>query len=128
MLEDDFELPEQGLGHDFDGLDNSTIINNLTPLRHPEAPRHLDISADFNERNILDPSIKRSRKPTASKMASLAAVIALPNHKLPVCVTRAFASAMLSNPVTDGLPPEPNGLKQARFHKYSTEWLGAGGR
>jgi hypothetical protein len=125
--EDAFELPEQGLGHHFDGLDDSTIINNLTPLRRPEAPRHLDISAGFNERNILDPSVKRSRKPTASKIASLAAAIALPNHKLPVRVARAFASAMLSDPVTNELPPEPNGLKQARLHKYSTEWLGAEG-
>jgi hypothetical protein len=32
---------------------------------------------------------------------------------------------MLSDPVTNELPPEPNGLKQARLHKYSAEWLGA---
>jgi hypothetical protein len=44
-------------------------INNLMPLRRPEAPRHLDISAGFNKRNILDPSVKRSRKPAASKIA-----------------------------------------------------------
>jgi hypothetical protein len=126
-LEDDFELPEQGLGHHFDGLNDSTIIDNLAPLRRPKAPRHLDISASFNERNILDPSIKRSRKPTANKIASLAAAIALPNYKLPVRVACAFALAMLSDPVINKLPPELNGLKQARLHKYSTEWLGAEG-
>ncbi|KAH3904529.1 hypothetical protein HBI56_221980 [Parastagonospora nodorum] len=34
---------------------------------------------------------------------------------------------MLSDRVTDKFPPEPNKLKQARLHKYSTEWLGAEG-
>ncbi|KAH6201730.1 hypothetical protein HBI42_218510 [Parastagonospora nodorum] len=34
---------------------------------------------------------------------------------------------MLSNRVTDKFPPEPNGLKQARLHKNSTEWLSAEG-
>jgi hypothetical protein len=119
--EDDFELPEQGLGHHFDGLKDSTIINNLTPMRRPKASRHLDISAGFDKRNILNPSVKRSRNP------SLAAAIALPNHKLPVRVARAFALAMLSDPIPNELPPEPNGLKQARLHKHSTEWLGAEG-
>jgi hypothetical protein len=125
--EDDFKLPEQGLGHLFDGLDDSTTIDNLTPLRRPEAPRHLDTSASFNERNILNLSVKRSCKLTVSKIASLAAAIALPNYKLPIRVARAFASAMLSDLVTDELPPELNGLKQARRHKYSTEWLSAEG-
>ncbi|KAH4084438.1 hypothetical protein HBH64_233980 [Parastagonospora nodorum] len=32
---------------------------------------------------------------------------------------------MLSDRFTGKFPPEPNGLKQARLHKYSTEWLGA---
>jgi hypothetical protein len=121
VLEDDFELLEQGLSHHFDGLNNSTIINNLALLRRPEAPRYLDISASFNKRNILDLSIKRSRKPTANKIASLAAAIALPNYKLPICVARAFALAMLSDLVINKLLSKLNGLKQARLYKYLTE-------
>jgi hypothetical protein len=120
-LEDNFELLEQGLGYYFDGLNDSTIIDNLAPLRCPKAPRHLDISTSFNERNILNLSIKRSCKLTANKIASLAAAIALPNYKLPVRVARAFALAMLSDLVINKLLPKLNGLKQARLYKYLTE-------
>jgi hypothetical protein len=93
-LEDDFKLLEQGLSYYFNGLNKSTIINNLMPLRCPKAPCYLDISASFNKRNILYLSIKRSCKLTASKIALLAAVIALPNYTLPVRVACAFALAM----------------------------------
>jgi hypothetical protein len=77
-LEDDFELLEQGLSYYFNGLNDSTTINNLTPLRYPKAPYYLDISTSFNKRNILNLSVKRSCKLTASKIASLATAIALP--------------------------------------------------
>jgi hypothetical protein len=120
-LEDDFELLEQGLSYYFDGLNNSTIINNLAPLRRPKAPCYLDISASFNKRNILNLSIKRSCKLTANKIAYLAAAIALPNYKLPVRVACAFALAMLSNLVINKLLPKLNRLKQARLYKYLTE-------
>jgi hypothetical protein len=93
-------------------------------LRCPKAPRHLDISASFNERNILNLSVKRSCKPTARKIPSLATAIALPNYKLPIRVARAFALAMLSDLVTNKFPPEPSGLKQARRHKYLTVMKG----
>jgi hypothetical protein len=120
-LEDDFELLEQGLSYYFNNLNNSTIINNLMPLRCPKAPRYLDISASFSERNILNLSIKRSRKLTASKITSLAAAIALPNYTLPICIACAFALAMLSNLVINKLLPKLNGLKQARLYKYLIE-------
>jgi hypothetical protein len=93
-LEDDFELLEQGLSYYFNSLNKSTIINNLIPLRCPKAPYYLDISTSFNERNILYLSIKRSCKLTASKIALLAAAIALPNYTLPVYVAYAFALAI----------------------------------
>jgi hypothetical protein len=120
-LEDNFELLEQGLSYYFNSLNNNTIINNLAPLRRPKAPRYLDISASFNKRNILNLSIKRSCKLTANKITSLAAAIALPNYKLPICVTYAFALAILSNLVINKLLPKLNGLKQARLYKYLTE-------
>jgi hypothetical protein len=120
-LEDDFELLEQGLSYYFNGLNNSTIINNLAPLRCPKAPCYLDISTSFNKRNILNLSIKRFCKLTTNKIASLTAAIALPNYKLPICVARAFALAMLSNLVINKLLPKLNRLKQARLYKYLTE-------
>jgi hypothetical protein len=120
-LENNFELLEQGLSYYFDSLNNSTIINNLTSLRPPKAPYYLNISASFNKRNILNLSVKRSCKLTASKIASLAAAIALPNYKLPITITCAFALAMLSNLVTNKLLPKLNRLKQARLYKYLTE-------
>jgi hypothetical protein len=90
-------------------------------LRCAKAPRYLGISTSFNKCNILNLSIKRSRKLTANKIASLAAAIALPNYKLPIYVAYAFALAMLSNLVINKLLPKLNGLKQARLYKYLTE-------
>jgi hypothetical protein len=137
--DDDVTLPEQGLGHQFDGLhvDNSTILSNPTPPTVPEAPRYTEIAADMNSRNILDNTTKRTRKPTAKKAesisareATLATAITLHNHKLPVKVARAFATAMLAAPTTynnDPLPPEPANGKQARHHEFMKEWLEAEG-
>jgi hypothetical protein len=121
VLKDDFELLEQGLSYYFNSLNNSTIINNLAPLRCLKAPRYLDISASFNKRNILNLSIKRSCKLTANKIAFLTAVITLSNYKLPVCVALAFTLAMLSNLVINKLLPKLNRLKQVRLYKYLTE-------
>jgi hypothetical protein len=120
-LEDNFELLEQGLSYYFNSLNNSTIINNLTLVRPPKAPRYLDISASFNKRNILNLSVKRSCKLTASKIASLTAAIALPNYKLPITIACTFALAMLSDLVTNKLLPKLNRLKQARLYKYLTK-------
>jgi hypothetical protein len=137
--DDDVTLPEQGLGHQFDGLrvDNSTILSNSTPPTVPEAPRHAEIAANMDLRNILDNTTKRTRKPTAKKAesfcareATLATAVALHNHKLPVKVARAFATAMLATPTTynnNPLPPEPANGKQARHHKFMKEWLEAEG-
>jgi hypothetical protein len=79
-------------------------------LRYPKAPYYLDISASFNKRNILNLSIKRSYKLTASKIAFLTVVIALPNYKLPITITYAFALAMLRDLVTNKLLPKLNRL------------------
>jgi hypothetical protein len=81
------------------------------PLYCPKAPYYLDISASFSKRNILNLSIKRSYKLTASKIAFLAAAIALPNYTLPIYVTCAFALAILSNLVINKLLPKLNRLK-----------------
>jgi hypothetical protein len=142
LSDDDFSLPEQGLGHHFDGLcvDDNTKLSNSTPPTVPEAPRHTEISAGLEPRLILDSDTKRTRKPTAKKACSdqqaarkttLATAIALYNHKLPVRVARAFASAMLAGPTTynsNTLPPEPANGKQARHHKFMKEWLEAEGQ
>jgi hypothetical protein len=48
VLDNDYDLPKQGLGHRFESLvvnNDSTILNNSTPPRQLEAPCHLDISA-----------------------------------------------------------------------------------
>jgi len=107
----DFSLPEQGLGHHFDGLrvDDSTEFSNSIPPTIPEAPRHTEISAGLEPRLILNSTTKRTRKPTTEKACSdqqaarkttLATAIALHNHKLPVGVARAFAAAILAAPTT----------------------------
>jgi hypothetical protein len=72
LSEDDFSLPEQGLGHHFDSLcvDNSTKFSNSTPPTVPEAPRHTEISAGLEPRLILDSTTKRTRKPTTKKACS----------------------------------------------------------
>jgi hypothetical protein len=128
-------LPEQDLGHHFDGLcvDDSTELSNSTPPTELEAPRHTEISAGLEPRLILDSTTKRTRKPTAKKAYSdqqiarkttLATAIAFHNHKLPVRVARAFAAAMLAAPTTynsNTLPPEPANGKQARQHKFMKE-------
>jgi hypothetical protein len=90
-------------------------------LRCPKAPCYLDISASFNKRNILNLSIKRSYKLTASKIAFLTAAIALSNYKLPITIAYAFALAMLRDLVTNKLLPKLNRLKQVRLYKYLTE-------
>jgi hypothetical protein len=110
-LEDDFKLLEQGLSYYFNSLNNSTTVNNLIPLRCPKAPYYLDISASFNKRNILNPSIKRSCKLTASKITSLTIVIAFSNYKLPITIAYAFALAILRDLVTNKLLPKLNRLK-----------------
>jgi hypothetical protein len=120
-LEDNFELLEQGLSYHFNSLNNSTIINNLTSMRPPKAPRYLNISASFNKRNILNLSVKRFRKLTASKIKFLTAAIALLNYKLPITIACTFTLAILSNLVTNKLLPKLNRLKQARLYKYLTE-------
>lgn len=69
LSDDDFSLPEQGLGHHFDGLyvDDSTKFSNSTPPTIPKALRHIDISIGLELRLILDSNIKRTRKLTAKK-------------------------------------------------------------
>jgi hypothetical protein len=81
------------------------------PLRCSKVSYYLDISASFSECNILNLSIKRSRKLTASKIMSLAAAIALSNYTLPIYIACAFALAMLSNLVINKLLPKLNRLK-----------------
>jgi hypothetical protein len=142
LSDDNFTLPEQGLGYQFDGLhvDDSTRLSNSTPPTVPEAPRHTEISAGLEPRLILDRTTKRTRKPTKKKAdndqhsaqgTTLATAIALDNYKIPVKVAQAFAAAMLAAPTTynnDSLPPEPANGKQARHHRFMKEWLEAEGK
>jgi hypothetical protein len=105
---------EQGRGFDFNGL-------------HPhEAPRHLDISAPIDERNIINGT--RSRRQTQHYLA-----VAEVTAKLAHC----FASALINtSPATSlpsgiavaaGLPPEPVSHKQALHHPLKDSWLEAEG-
>jgi hypothetical protein len=90
-------------------------------LRPLKAPCYLDISASFNKRNILNLSIKRFCKLTASKIKSLTIAITFSNYKLPITIACTFALAILSNLVTNKLLPKLNRLKQVRLYKYLTE-------
>jgi hypothetical protein len=126
LSDDDFSLPEQGLGHHFDGLcvDDSTELSNSTPPTIPEAPRHTEISAGLEPRLILNSDTKRTCKPTAKKACS--------NRQAARKTTLATAIALHNaGPTTynsNTLPPEPANGKQARHHKFMKEWLEAEGQ
>jgi hypothetical protein len=123
-------LVETG-GGDFSSTSTTTDDNGTddddgsTPAQHliqaAEAPRHLEISASLEERNILAPGTRRQRRATTR---SLYTSIALLNHQLPLTVARTFATALANAPAATRLelPPEPATMKQARRHTYSKDW------
>ncbi|KAG9378801.1 hypothetical protein A1F94_010570 [Pyrenophora tritici-repentis] len=122
-------LPEQGSGYVFDGLeaeaqssfdfdadiDNYNSLNEVanaraTPQRRDtsqNAPRHDEISASFDARNILDGRRRITRPPNRY-----------------AAVSRCFATAITEATTTD-LPPEPATRKAARLHPYSKQWIAA---
>jgi hypothetical protein len=148
VIEDKTQLPELGSGFEFDGLaegssfdfdrsiDNNTD-NSLQALAdtqalpprpklsiHDEAPRHLDISASVESRNILQG--KQTRKPSHK----LAVAMALHNPRISATLARCFATAIAEAPAATKLelPLEPTSMKQARVHIYSKDWLVAEGK
>ncbi|KAF7568939.1 hypothetical protein PtrM4_113540 [Pyrenophora tritici-repentis] len=122
-------LPEQGSGYVFDGLETeaqSTFdfdadidnYNSLTEVANARAtpqrrdtsqnaPRHDEISASFDARNILDGRRRITRPPNRY-----------------AAVSRCFATAITEATTTD-LPPEPATRKAARLHPYSKQWIAA---
>ncbi|KAA8627632.1 Retrovirus-related Pol polyprotein from transposon TNT 1-94 [Pyrenophora tritici-repentis] len=122
-------LPEQGSGYVFDGLeaeaqssfdfdadiDNYNSLTEVanaraTPQRRDtsqNAPRHDEISASFDARNILDGRRRITRPPNRY-----------------AAVSRCFATAITEATTTD-LPPEPATRKAARLHPYSKQWIAA---
>ncbi|KAI0568967.1 Retrovirus-related Pol polyprotein from transposon TNT 1-94, partial [Pyrenophora tritici-repentis] len=81
-----------------------------TPQRRDtsqNAPRHDEISASFDARNILDGRRRITRPPNRY-----------------AAVSRCFATAITEATTTD-LPPEPATRKAARLHPYSKQWIAA---
>jgi hypothetical protein len=123
-------IPELGQGHSFNGFeeqskDNKESISSKphasAPTQAPiEAPRHLDIAADQDDRLILQAT--RMRKPSA-KAAGLATAICLQNHTVPLFVARCFATSMIDAPSATkdnpNLLPKLVSAKQARIHRFS---------
>jgi hypothetical protein len=110
---------------DFDGnIDNLSLTEvaetQASPPRHRpfEAPRHLDISASLDPRNIITSS--RNRRPTRRLYTTITH-----NPDVPVTLARCFAQAITTAPATTAreLPPEPTNSRQARQHAFSREWL-----
>jgi hypothetical protein len=102
-------------------------VNGLNPHPHSyKAPRHLDILAPIDERNIITGT--RSRRPTQRYLA-----VAKVTAKLAHC----FASALINTlpapslpsgiAAAAGLPPEPVSHKQALHHPLKDGWLEAEG-
>jgi hypothetical protein len=105
--------------------DRTNDSDSSTPAQWPtqplEAPRHLDISATVEERNIIAPGVRRDRRPpTRFTNAS----IVLHNPHIPLYVARSFAAALTAAPAATRLQlvPEPATLKQARRHVYAKDW------
>jgi hypothetical protein len=147
VMEDKSQLPELGSGFEFDGLAEGSSFdfdrsiddntdNSLqaladaraspprpSPPVHYEAPRHLDISASIESRNILQG--KRTRKPSYKH----AVATALHNPHISATLARCFATAIAEAPAATKLelPLEPTSMKQARVHVYSKDWLVAEG-
>ncbi|KAI1676923.1 Gag-pol polyprotein [Pyrenophora tritici-repentis] len=122
-------LPEQGSGYVFDGLEAEAQssfdfdadidnYNSLTEVANARAtpqhrdtsqnaPRHDEISASFDARNILDGRRRITRPPNRY-----------------AAVSRCFATAITEATTTD-LSPEPATRKAARLHPYSKQWIAA---
>ena len=129
---------ELGQGHSFDGFeeqlkDDEESVSSVAPASAPtqattEAPRHLDIAADLDDRLILQGT--RTRKPSA-KAAGLATAICLYKHTVPLYVARCFATSMIDAPSATennpNLPPEPSSAKQAHIHRFAEHWVLAEG-
>ncbi|KAG9387657.1 hypothetical protein A1F94_000549 [Pyrenophora tritici-repentis] len=105
-----------GASFDFDAdIDNYNSLNEVanaraTPQRRDtsqNAPRHDEISASFDARNILDGRRRITRPPNRY-----------------AAVSRCFATAITEATTTD-LPPEPATRKAARLHPYSKQWIAA---
>jgi hypothetical protein len=98
-------IPELGQGHSFDGFeeqpgDDEESVSSEAPASAPtqalkEAPRHLDIAADFD--NCLIVQGTRTRKPSA-KAARLVTAICLYNYTVPLNVARCFATSIVNAP------------------------------
>ncbi|KAG9384233.1 hypothetical protein A1F94_006144 [Pyrenophora tritici-repentis] len=105
-----------GASFDFDAdIDNYNSLTEVanaraTPQRRDtsqNAPRHDEISASFDARNILDGRRRITRPPNRY-----------------AAVSRCFATAITEATTTD-LPPEPATRKAARLHPYSKQWIAA---
>ncbi|KAG9375706.1 hypothetical protein A1F94_013762 [Pyrenophora tritici-repentis] len=97
---------------DIDNYNSLTEVANAraTPQRRDtsqNAPRHDEISASFDARNILDGRRRITRPPNRY-----------------AAVSRCFATAITEATTTD-LPPEPATRKAARLHPYSKQWIAA---
>ncbi|KAG9379356.1 hypothetical protein A1F94_009712 [Pyrenophora tritici-repentis] len=94
-----------------DELEERRVANaRATPQRRDtsqNAPRHDEISASFDARNILDGRRRITRPPNRY-----------------AAVSRCFATAITEATTTD-LPPEPATRKAARLHPYSKQWIAA---
>jgi hypothetical protein len=127
-------IPELGQGHSFDGFEEqlgddeesvSSEVSTSAPIQAPtEAPRHLDIAADLDDRLILQGT--RTRKPLA-KAAVLATAICLHNYTVPLYVARCFATSIIDAPsATEDNPnllPKLVSAKQAYIHRFSKRWV-----
>jgi hypothetical protein len=123
-------IPELGQGHSFNGFeeqpgDDEELVSSEVPASAPiqaptEAPRHLDIAADLDDRLILQGT--RTRKPSA-RAAGLATAICLYNYTVPLFVARCFATSIIDAPSATkdnpNLPPEPTSAKQAHIHRFA---------
>ncbi|KAF7441807.1 hypothetical protein A1F99_136590 [Pyrenophora tritici-repentis] len=128
-------LPEQGSGYVFDGLeaeaqssfdfdadiDNYNSLTEVanareTPQREAtathqrqdtsqNAPRHNEIGASFDARNIFNGRRRITRPPNRY-----------------AAISPCFATAITEATTTDS-PPEPTTRKAARLHPYSKQWI-----
>ncbi|KAJ4350856.1 hypothetical protein N0V95_004354 [Ascochyta clinopodiicola] len=132
---------EQGSGYEFAGLEDNTsfdfhaYIDNLTPTEanlqaivngratpQRKAPRHFDISAGHDQRNVVAGT--RTRKLTYKVSTAAIDVDQLAAH-----LDHCFATSIATTPSTSKpeLSPGPTVAKQTRLHMYKEEWIVAEG-
>lgn len=106
-----------------DGIDDDGgSASTPWPTQPRKAPRHLNISALIDMRNILPADARRARQRTEKKTFTL---IVLHNPHILLVVARTFAAQLAGAPSATylKLPPEPTTLKQAQRHVYAKDWL-----